>query len=101
MKFERTVAKGVNPLRPVSVSNINPLYDDKGGFLGWGLTVTYDGHNGSPLHVGGARVNIKNVEKHTLAEYHFPESIANRGFERAYVFRDALLKQIAIRNMEK
>lgn len=90
-----------NVLKPIGVSEINPVYNDKGGLSEWGLIVTYDGHNGQPLHVGGARVNIKNTDKNTLAEYRFPESVMEQGFVRAYAFRDALLKQIAIRNMEK
>ena len=91
-----------NMLKPIRVSEINPVYNDKGGVTEWGLTVTYCGQDGKPLHVGGARVSIiKNAEKHTLAEYRFPESVMERGFARAYTFRDALLKQIARQNEER
>jgi len=88
-------------LRPIGVSEINPVYDDKGNMSGWGMTVTYDGLSGSPLHVGGARIDVKNSGKHTLAEYVFPESVMQQGLRRAYLFRDAMLRQIAIRSVER
>lgn len=82
--------------RPIDVSAINPVYDNDGRITEWGLTVTYDNKDVVPPHVKGARVNnVKSADKKTLAEYHFPESVMKQGLERAWLFRDALLKQIA------
>ena len=83
-------------LTPVDVSAIDPVYDKDGRITEWGLTVTYNSKDVVPPHVKGARVNnVKSVDKNTLAEYHFPESVMKQGLERAWLFRDAVLKQIA------
>ena len=83
-------------LTPVDVSAINPVYDKDGRITEWGLTVTYNSKDVVPPHVKGARVtDVKNSDKKTLAEYRFPESVMKQGLERAWLFRDAVLKQIA------
>ena len=82
-------------LTPIDVSAINPIYDQDGHITEWGLTVTYNNRDVVPPRVKGARVNnVKISGKKTLAEYHFPESVMKQGLERAWLFRDALLKQI-------
>ena len=82
--------------KPVNISEIKPVYDVKGQITEWGITVTYDNQNIVPPHVKGARVtDVKNSDKNTLAEYHFLESVMKQGLKRAWLFRDAVLKQIA------
>ena len=83
-------------LKPVNISEIKPVYDAKGQLIEWGLTVTYNNQDIVPPRVKGARVDgVKNSDKNTLAEYRFPESVMKQGLERAWLFRDAVLKQIA------
>ena len=65
------------------------------------MVVTYDGQNVEPPHARGARISVKNTDKNTLAEYHFCESVMKQGLERAYLFHDAMVKQIARQNMER
>ena len=82
--------------KPVKISEIKPVYDVKGIVKEWGVTVTYNNQDIVPPHVKGARVgSVKCEDKNTLAEYCFSESVMRQGLERAWLFREAVLKQIA------
>ena len=82
-------------LKPIGVSPINPVYDMKGCISEWELTVTFCDQDITPPHAKGARVSAKNVNNNTLAKYEFSESVMRQGLERAWTFREAMLKQIA------
>lgn len=87
--------------KPIEISQIDPVRDDKGCIKEWGIRVTFDGQNVEPPHAPGARFVTKNTEKNTLAEYRFSESVMQIGLQRALLFRDAMLKQIARQNEER
>lgn len=92
--------KNQDVLKPVGVSPINPVYDMNGCIAEWELTVTFDKHNVKPPHAKGARVSAKNLDNKTLAKYEFSESVMRKGLENAWLFRDAISKQIARLNNE-
>ena len=87
-------------LKPIGVSPINPVYDMNGCIAEWELTVTFDKQDVQPPHAKGARVSAKNIENKTLAKYEFYESVMKQGLERAWLFRDAISKQISRLNNE-
>lgn len=88
-------------IKPIEVSEIKPVCDTQGRVKEWGVNVTFNGQNVNPPHAPGARFVTKNTDKNTLAEYRFSESIMQIGLERAWLFRDAMLKQIARQNEER
>ena len=87
--------------KPIEISQIDPVRDDKGCIKEWGISVIFDGQNVEPPHAPGARFVTKNTEKNTLAEYRFSESVMQIGLQRALLFRDAMLKQIARQNEDR
>ncbi|MFQ6703778.1 MAG: hypothetical protein ACLRFP_01690 [Alphaproteobacteria bacterium] len=87
-------------LRPTDVSQIGAIYDTKGRITGWTLTVTFDSKNIVPPHARGARFSVKPMENSTQVEYKFPESVMREGIQRAWLFKEAIEKQIARLNNE-
>lgn len=88
-------------IKPIDISPIEAVLDEKGHVSGWKLVVTFDNQNINPPHAKGARVSVEKVKNVLRAKYEFGESVMGRGFERAFLFGDAVLKQIARQNMER
>lgn len=88
-------------LHPTEVSALQPVFDAKGCITEWGLTVTFNNQNIEPPHAKGARVTAKVLDDKILAEYKFSESVLNEGIQKAWIFREAILKQIARQNSER
>lgn len=89
-----------NNIRPLSISQINPVYDLKGCVSEWEVTVVFNNQNIEPPHAKGARVIINNVNNMTQVQYKFSESVMRQGLVRAWSFREAMLRQIARLNNE-
>ena len=88
-------------IRPLSVSQINPVYDLKGCISEWQVTVVFKNQNIEPPHAKGAHVSTENVSNTTLAKYGFSESVMKQGLERAWRFREAMIKRIAVLSEER
>ena len=87
-------------LHPTKVSQISPVFDIRGCVSEWAVTVTFNNKNIVPPRASGARFSVKCMENSTQVEYKFPESVLRQGLERAWLFRDAMEKQIARLNNE-
>ena len=87
-------------LHPTEVSQISAVYDTKGHITDWKLTVTFNNKNIVPPRASGARFSVKCMENSTQVEYKFPESILREGIQHAWLFKEAMEKQIARLNNE-
>ena len=88
-------------LHPTKVSQISPVFDIRGCVSEWAVTVTFNNKDMVPPRASGARFSVKKLENTTQVEYKFPESVLRQGLERAWLFRDAMKKQIARQNIER
>lgn len=84
-----------NNLKPIKVSEIAPVFNEKGGLKEWSLTVVFDKIDGEPPHARGARdINVKLLKNGLEAEYRFPESVMKRGAEHALRFKTQIMFQM-------
>jgi len=90
-----------NGFKPIKVSEIVPVFNDKGGLKEWRLTVLFEKiipfekTNNEPPHARGARdISVKLSQNRIEAEYRFPESVMKRGAEHALRFKTQLLFQM-------
>lgn len=90
-----------NIIKPIDISPIEVVLNEKGHVSGWKLVVTFDNQNIKPPHAKGSRVSVEKVKKVLRAKYEFSESVMGRGLEHAFLFGEAMLKQIARQNMER
>ena len=82
-------------LHPTKVSQIDAVYDSKGHITDWKLTVTFNNKDIIPPRASGARFSVKCEEDVTQVEYKFPESVMREGIRHAWLFKEAMEKQIA------
>ena len=86
--------KNKNALKPIKVSEIYPVYDEKGYIKEYKLTVVFDNVNGNPPHARGANVSVISSNNVIQAEYRFPESVMKRGAEHVLRFKTQLMFQL-------
>lgn len=90
-----------NDLKPVTVSEIDPIYNTKGIVTEWKVTVTFDKDVVPPHARGGYMYKQKVVGNLMPVEYRFRDSVMKRGMENVLMFHKEMMSKLLECNREK
>lgn len=93
--------KEKNILKPVEVSEIDPILNSRGIVTEWKVVVTFD-KDVVPPHARGGYVNKQQVVGNVMpVEYRFRDSVMKRGMENVLMFQREMMSRLSERNRGK